>query len=166
VKLALLPDRSRLGLCKRPTSTSTAPIPSMISAVACFSAATCTHCSTDGSSPSIPAPGQSRSHQSSSAIQGSTNWTAGLSSCPRTCGHGSNTYKSMRRSLARPGDNWLDKDSADFTAPLAFMVEISSIQEHRDLSKEVWRMPRFFAALAELYQQGAAIETIPLHLVK
>jgi hypothetical protein len=28
---------------------------------------------------------------------------------PMTCCHGSDTYKSMRRSLARPGDNWLDK---------------------------------------------------------
>ena len=87
-------------------------IPSTTSAGACFSDATCTHCSTGGSSPSTPAPGQSRSHQSSSAIQGSPSWTAGLSSCPRTCGHGSSTYKSMRRSLAHPGDNRLNKDLA------------------------------------------------------
>jgi DNA-directed RNA polymerase subunit RPC12/RpoP len=75
----------------------------------CFSDATCMHCSTGGSSPSTPAPGQSRSHQSLSAIQGSPSCTAGLSSCPRIYGHDSSTYKSMQRSLTRPGDNRLDK---------------------------------------------------------
>jgi len=103
------PDRSHPGPCKRPTSTSTAQIPSTTSVGVCFSDATCTHCSTGGSSPSTPVPGQSRSHQSSSAIRGSPSWAAGLSSCLRTCGHDSSTYKSMRRSLTRPGDNWLDK---------------------------------------------------------
>jgi hypothetical protein len=97
------------GALEAPTFTSTAQIPSTTSAGACFSDATCTHCSTGGSSPSTPAPGQSRSHQSSSAIRGSPRLTAGLSSCPRTCSHDSSTYKSMRRSLTRPGDNWLDK---------------------------------------------------------
>src|SRR5262249_34403021 len=109
VKPALSPDRSHPGPFKRPTSTSTAQIPSTTSAEACFSDATCTHCWTGGSSPSTPAPSQSRSRQSSSAIQGSPGLTAGLSSCPRTCGHDSSTYKSMRRSLTRPGNNWLDK---------------------------------------------------------